>query len=90
MLKLKNAFWTFVELEGVEPTNNPAERALRTAVLWRRRAFGFHSQKGAEFAERMLTSAATLRPQKRNVIDFITACVESHWQNRRLPSLLAA
>lgn len=90
MLKLKNAFWTFIELEGVVPTNNAAERALRAAVLWRKRAFGSHSQEGAAFAERMLTSAATLKAQKRNAIDFITACVETHWQNIRQPSLLAA
>jgi transposase len=90
MLKLRHAFWTFIELEGVEPTNNAAERALRAAVLWRKRSFGSHSQEGAAFAERMLTCAATLRSQRRNVIDFITRCVESHWRNLSPPSLLAA
>jgi transposase len=90
MLKLKHAFWTFIEEEGVEPTNNAAERALRAAVLWRKRAFGSHSVAGARFAERILTCAATLRSQKRNVIDFITTCVESHWRGSERPSLLAA
>src|ERR671933_518224 len=34
------ALWTFARVEGVEPTNNVAERALRPAVLWRKGSFG--------------------------------------------------
>ena len=30
-----NALWGFLDHEGVEPTNNRAERALRFGVLWR-------------------------------------------------------
>jgi 5,5'-dehydrodivanillate O-demethylase len=30
------ALWTLARVEGVEPTNNAAERALRPAVLWRK------------------------------------------------------
>lgn len=32
-LKLELALWTFVSMEGVEPTNHCAEHALRHAVL---------------------------------------------------------
>jgi transposase len=32
--------FTFLEHEGVEPTNNSVERALRTAVQWRKICFG--------------------------------------------------
>ena len=56
--------WTFVETEGVEPTNNHGERVLRRAVLWRRRSFGCHSAAGCRFAERILTVATTLRLQR--------------------------
>jgi transposase len=53
--ELEPALWTFVRVEGVEPTNNAAERALRPAVPWRKRSFGCHSEQGCRFAEPMLT-----------------------------------
>jgi transposase len=68
LLELEPALWTFVRVVGVEPTNNAAERALRPAVLWRRRSFGCHSEAGCRFAERMLTVVQTLRLQEREVI----------------------
>jgi hypothetical protein len=61
---------------GVEPTNNAAERPLRPAVLWRRKSFGTHSATGSRFAERLLTVAATLTAQHRNIVDYVTqACI---------------
>jgi transposase len=32
LLELEPALWTFVRVDGVEPTNNAVERALRPAV----------------------------------------------------------
>jgi len=55
------ALWTFARVEGVEPTNNGAERALRPGVLWRKGSFGCESEAGSRFAERLLTAAATCR-----------------------------
>ena len=76
ILKLAPALWTFVAVLGVEPTNNAAERALRPAVLWRKGCFGTHSATGSRFVERMLTVAATLKQQRRNVVDYVTdVCV---------------
>jgi len=57
--------WTFVTVEGVEPTNNDAERPLRRAVLWRRRSFGAQSESGSQFVARILTTVTTLRLQHR-------------------------
>lgn len=75
ILKLELALWTFVSVEGVEPTNNWAERLLRRAVLWRRRSFGTQSDTGSLFVERVLTTVTTLRQQKRDVLDYLTeAC----------------
>jgi transposase len=45
--EVEEALWTFARVEGVEPTNNAAERALRPAVLRRKRSFGNHSEAGA-------------------------------------------
>src|SRR5271154_6938190 len=68
--KLAPALWTFVTVEGVEPTNNAAERALRRAVVWRRRSFGTQSAEGSRFVERLLTVVTTLRQQERDVLDY--------------------
>jgi transposase len=85
---LKNALWTFVDHEGIEPTNNAAERKIRPGVLWRKGSFGSNGAGGCRFAERMLTCAATLRQQDRSVIEFMTSCVDAHWRGAPLPSLL--
>jgi transposase len=44
ILKMEKTLWTFVRVESVEPTNNNAERALRRAVMWRRKSFGTQSE----------------------------------------------
>ena len=71
--RLWPALWTFLEEEGVAPTNNRAEQALRPAVLWRKGSFGTHSDEGARFVERLLTVTATCRHQGRSVLDYLTA-----------------
>ena len=71
LLTVYPALWTFVVVEGVQPTNNHAERVQRRAVLWRRRSFGCHSATGCRFVERILTVVQTLRLQKRSVLHFL-------------------
>ena len=79
ILKRKVALWTFIDQDGVEPTNNAAERALRRGVIWRRRSFGAQSQAGSRYPARILTAVISLRQQQRNVLDFLTefcqACI---------------
>src|SRR5262249_5118052 len=65
--------WTFVQVAGVEPTNNTAERAIRPGVLWRKGSFGTQSAEGSRFVESMLTVVATLQQQQRNVLEYLTA-----------------
>lgn len=88
LVTLLPALWTFIDLPDVEPTNNAAERAIRRAVLWRKGSFGSHSPAGSRFAERMLTIAATLKQQQRNVVDYITAACVASVHGRSAPSLL--
>ena len=45
ILKVEEGLWTFARVEGVEPTNNAAERALRHAVIWRRISGGTDSAR---------------------------------------------
>jgi transposase len=88
MQKVQQAFWTFVDFEGVEPTNNAAEQALRFAVLWRKMSYGTHSAHGSLFVERILTTYMTLRKQQRNVIDFLRRACVAHRTHQPAPSLL--
>lgn len=83
------ALWTFVEQEGVEPTNNHAERELRAFVLWRKRSFGTQSERGNLFAERLMTVAHTARKQNKNVLEFLAACCTAARTGATPPSLFA-
>ena len=90
ILKVEQALWTFVDREGVEPTNNAAERALRRGVIWRRRSFGTQSENGSRFVERILTVVITLRQQKRDVLDYLTEACQARTRGCASPSLLPA
>jgi transposase len=90
LLKARASLWTFVDQEGIEPTNNAAERALRRGVIWRRRSFGSQSQAGSRFVERILTAVISLRQQQRDVLDFLTQACETFAAGSAAPSLLPA
>jgi transposase len=90
ILKGRPALWTFVHLEGVEPTNNAAERALRPGVLWRKGSFGTQSAQGSRCVEAMMTVVATLKQQQRNPLDYLTAACEAALRDEAAPSLLPA
>jgi transposase len=90
LLKVEEGLWTFVRVEGIEPTNNASERALRHAVIWRRISGGTDSADGSRFVERMLTVVATCRQQKRDVLDYLSSCFEAHLRGQKVPSLVPA
>jgi transposase len=80
--------WTFVEHEGVEPTNNASERALRHGVIWRKLSFGTQSEAGSRFVETMLTIIETCRQQNCSVIEYLANAVTAHFAGTKCPSLL--
>ena len=82
--------WTFVRVEGIEPTNNHAERALRHGVIYRKLSGGTDSEHGSRFVERMLTVVATCRQQGIGVLDYMTRCYRAHLEGRPAPPLLPA
>jgi transposase len=90
LLDLEPALWTFLRCEGVEPTNNHAERILRRGVLWRKRSFGSRSERGARFAERILTVVQTRRLQGKRVYPFLVAALEAYRARKPAPSLCAS
>lgn len=80
--------WTFVHDERVAPTNNHAERMVRQAVLWRKGSFGTQSERGARYAERILTACATCRLQGRSMIDYLYDACRCHLNGLAAPSLI--
>jgi transposase len=87
ILKVEEGLWAFARIEGVEPTNNAAERALRHAVIWRRVSGGTDSAHGSRFVERMLTVVGTCRQQGLNVLEYLTSCFEADRCGQAPPSL---
>jgi transposase len=90
LLRLWDCLWTFTRVEGVEPTNNAAERALRHAVIWRRISGGTDSEAGSRFVERMLSVVATCRQQGRDVLSYLAECHLARLGGRPAPSLIPA
>lgn len=88
LLALEPAMWMFVRREGIEPTNNFAEQAIRFAVLWRRMSQGTKSQHGSLFVGRLLTVIETLRLQDRNVLEYLTQACKAVRSGTAPPSLL--
>jgi hypothetical protein len=88
LLKQKEALWTFLEIEGVEPTNNAAERALRQSVIQRKISHGVQSRQGAICRSRLLTVTTTLRQQGRDVWQFMEQAWVAHHRGGVMPSLL--
>jgi transposase len=81
--------WTFVDVEGVQPTNNEGERAERHGVLLRKTSGGTDSRQGSRFVERVLTVVGTCRRQGKKVLDYLSACIEAWRHNRAPPNLVS-
>ena len=88
LLKQKTAMWTFIEIEGIQPTNNLAEQVIRYYVMWRKLSYGTQSERGDRFVERVLTVTATCRLQNRDSLEYMTAAVNAYLKGESAPSLL--
>jgi transposase len=87
LLNVFDGLWTFARVQGIEPTNNHAERMLRTAVIWRKKCFGSHSPGGCRYAERMLTAIQSLRLNNRSVLSFLAETLHAHRHHLPSPAL---
>jgi transposase len=88
LLKHFERFFAFLRNEGVEPTNNSAERALRCAVQWRKTSFGSRSSQGEVAVARLLTVTRTCRMQNREPLDYLGTAIRFHRRSQTVPSLL--
>jgi transposase len=90
ILRLEKCLWVFVDVPGVEPTNNYGERTIRQGVIYRKLSFGTRSERGSRFIERILTVVTTLKQQKRNPLEFLTQALWAYRRGLPPPSLLPA
>ena len=88
MVKRREAWWTFVQVEGVAPTTNTAERAIRPGVLWRKGSVGPQRAEGARFVASLMTVVTTLQQQPRHLLASLTAACEAALRGEAAPSLL--
>jgi hypothetical protein len=87
LLKIWPALWTFVSHEGVEPTNNAAERSLRGPVIHRKLSHGSQSEDGERFIERALSASVTCRLQARSLFTYLNELLTAHARGDPLPTL---
>lgn len=88
LLKIWPALWTFVTIDGVEPTNNAAERSLRGPVIHRRLSHGNQSDDGETFTERSLSASVTCRLQHRSLLTYLRELFTAHQHDGALPALI--
>jgi transposase len=90
LLKHWNHLFTFLEHEGVEPTNNSAERGIRPAIQWRKICFGNQSEAGQVLTARLLTATRTCILQNKNPFEFLVDSITAHRLGLPTPSLVTA
>ena len=87
LLKRWPALWTFTVVDGVEPTNNHAERGLRGAVIYRKLSLGSQSQQGERTIERLLSASLTCRLQRRSLFAYLSDVLSARIRGDPVPLL---
>jgi len=84
----REGYFLFLEVDGVEPTNNSTEQKIRFVVLDRRVTQGTNSDAGMRFYERIWTVVASCICQGKNIFKFLTQLLRAHYTNTPSPSIL--
>jgi transposase len=87
MLKIWPALWTFANRPAVQPTNNHAERCLRSAVIYRKLSLGSQSKTGERRIARLLSAHTTCRLQGRSLHAYLIDILAAHAAARPAPPL---
>ena len=88
LFKHFDCLWTFTKVDGVEPTNNIAERSVRHGVIWRKLSQGTASSQGSRYVETILSVLATCQQNNKNAFDFVRKSIEANLKNQTTPKLL--
>src|SRR2546427_11952412 len=84
---LFRSLWAFTLVDGVEPTNNHAERGLRGAVIYRKLSLGSQSEQGERTIERLLSASITCRLRKQSLYAYLTQVITAHNRGDPIPDL---
>lgn len=87
LLKIWPALWTFAAREGVQPTNNHAERSLRGAVIYRKLSLGSQSEQGEQRVARLLSASITCRLQQRSLFDYLAELLTANTRAGPAPTI---
>jgi transposase len=87
LLKRWAGLWTFTQTDGVEPTNNHAERGLRGAVIYRKLSLGTQSERGERGIERLLSASITCRLRQRSLFAYLAEVITAHARGDPIPAL---
>lgn len=87
LINIWPALWTFAAVDGVQPTNNAAERSLRGPVIHRKLSHGTRSENGERFIERALSASVTCRLQHRSLFGYLRELLTAHSRGDPLPTL---
>lgn len=88
ILRHWKAVVVFTEVEGIPPTNNIAERSLRSMVIARKISYGNHSERGLVTTARLRTVVATCKMRGINVWNYLTDVLTQYRIGLPVPSLL--
>jgi len=88
ILKHSQALWTFLYVEGIEPTNNHAEQQIRPSVIWEKISFGSRSKTGSLFIANLSTLLATCKKQGKNSWRFLQDLIISAYEQGEMPQLV--
>lgn len=79
--EMDNLF-VFLSENGVDPTNNYAERMLRFGVIWRKRSYGSNSDKGCRWVEQILSVRHTCRLHKKSTFHIISNAMDCYFKEQ--------
>ena len=87
LLKAWPALWSFAKHPGVQPTNNHAESALRSAVIYRKLSLGSQTQAGELRTARLLSAHTTCRLQRRSLFVYLPDAITASARGDPVPLL---
>ncbi len=82
LIRQIESLWLFLDIEGIEPTNNIAERALRYGVLWKKRSKGTQSSKGNRWVERILSFKQTCSIRSLDSFPILVKLMDSYFKEQ--------
>ena len=75
----------FTTVDGIEPTNNIAERFLRLLVISRKINFGSQSDEGMKTTAYLRTVAGTCKIRKISTWSYLSKVVEAYRKGIKVP-----